>query len=295
MPTGSRDEPRRTDRSRPDTGLGVPLPRWPDGADAGVSLTFDVDAESSWLAEDDSYRDRLTTLSEARFGVVRGLPRLLALLDSYAISATFYVPGATAERHPAALESILSRGHEVGHHGYLHLRSNRIDADAQRREIELGLRALQSFGVAPAGYRSASWELTPTTFGLLTEYGFHYDSSCMGDDRPYVERFGDDSILELPVHWSLVDSTYFTWTGDDGGHLDTPRHLVETWLAEFESAVEDRRHVTFTMHPEIIGRGHRMRALRELLDLVSARGSAHYLTHNALAELLGWTGTAPPR
>lgn len=71
---------------------------WPNGARAAVAITFDVDAECGWLGEGERYRDRLTTLSEARFGAIRGLPRILEVLDEFDVPATFYVPGDTAER-----------------------------------------------------------------------------------------------------------------------------------------------------------------------------------------------------
>ena len=136
----------------------IPLPSWPEGARAAVSVTFDVDAESGFLSEGLAYERRLTSLSEGRFGPVRGLPRVLDLLAEFAVPATFYVPGDTALRHPDAVGDIVSAGHEIGHHGHPHLRSDRIDADQQRSEIECGLQALQeTVGVRPRGYRSASW------------------------------------------------------------------------------------------------------------------------------------------
>ena len=54
---------------------------WPDGADVAVSLTFDVDAESGWLGEGDAYLWRLSTLSEGRYSVTRGVPRILDVLQ----------------------------------------------------------------------------------------------------------------------------------------------------------------------------------------------------------------------
>src|SRR4051794_28983140 len=78
---------------------------WPGGAEVAVSLTFDVDAESGWLGSDPAYAGRLSTLSEGRFGVTRGLPRILEILDRHEIKATFYVPGDTAERHTEAIRT----------------------------------------------------------------------------------------------------------------------------------------------------------------------------------------------
>jgi peptidoglycan/xylan/chitin deacetylase (PgdA/CDA1 family) len=253
--------------------LPLPLPPGPGGAPAAVSLTFDVDAECGWLAAGDAYRDRWTTLSEARFGVVRGVPRILELLAELGLPATFYVPGDTAERHTALVEPIVSAGHEIGHHGHLHLRAHQSDAAAQREEVERGFAALRDhLGVTPTGYRSPSWELTPTTFALLLEHGFAYDSSAMGDDRPYLEEHGGRSLLELPVHWSLDDWAYFAWSTDRGGSLADPGVLERAWLGEVESAIREGRHVTFTMHPEVIGRGYRSEALRRLLAALRERG-----------------------
>ena len=128
---------------------------WPGGAAIAVSLTFDVDAEAAFLGEGEQYARRLTALSEGRFGVTRGVPRILELLGRHGIPATFFVPGHTAETHPRLVESILDGGHEVGHHGYLHLRSDRVSTEAQRQEIERGFSALERAG-APA-----RWAIAP--------------------------------------------------------------------------------------------------------------------------------------
>lgn len=57
-----------------------------EAAGAQIALTFDVDAESVWLATSPDYARRLTTLSEARYGVGRGLDRILELLERYRAS-----------------------------------------------------------------------------------------------------------------------------------------------------------------------------------------------------------------
>jgi peptidoglycan/xylan/chitin deacetylase (PgdA/CDA1 family) len=266
---------------------GIELPAWPNGADVAVCLTFDVDAEAPWLAQSSDFARRLSTLSEGRYGVVRGVPRILDLLDRHGVRATFYVPGSTAARHPDCVRAVVAAGHEIAHHGHLHLRSHQLGADAQREEVERGLEELQRLaGRAPRGYRSPAWELTPETFALLLEHGFTYDSSCMGDDRPYYEELGPRTLLELPVHWSLDDWPYFGWSVDRGGNLSAPSAWLETWRGEFESALAERRLVTYTMHPEVVGRGHRLRALDELVTGMRRRGSVWFATHGEVADLL---------
>lgn len=265
----------------------IDLKSWPGAAEVAVAITFDVDAECGWLGEGEQYRERLTTLSEARYGVTRGVPRILELLDEFDVPATFYVPGDTAERHGEKLEGLKNPRHEIGHHGHMHLNSARSTPEQQREEIEQGLAALERhLDCRPRGYRSASWELTPETFSLLIEHGFEYDSSCMGDDRPYYETHGELSILELPVHWSLDDWPHFAWTVEWGGNLAAPQQVLDIWLAEFEAARRERRLMTLTMHPEVIGRGYRIGVLREFLERVSGREDVWLATHGSIVDHL---------
>jgi len=253
---------------------------WPDSNEAAISLTFDVDCESGWLGEDAAYVNRLSTLSEARFGATRGVPRILEILERHEIQGTFYIPGDTAERHAETCRTIVAAGHDVGHHGYLHLRSDGATQAQQREEIERGLEALSALGVTPRGYRSPSWELTPETFALLQEHDFAWDSSLMGDDRPYLH----EGMLELPVHWSLDDWPHLHWKPGRGDAFTAPEDFLNTWLAEFESARADHRHVTYTMHPEVIGRGYRAQLLDRLIAEIRQRGNVWFATHGDVAR-----------
>jgi len=259
------------------------FPGWPDGADAAVALTFDVDGEAPWLGEGPEYSRRLTMLSLGRFGPERGLGRILALLAKRGIRATFYVPGHTADHHPDAVAAIMADGHEIAHHGYLHLGTDGLDADGQRAELERGLAALGRHGIRPLGYRSPGWELTPETLSMLAGLGFTYDASLMADDRPYWVASGSTPLLELPGHWSLCDWPYFGWTPYQGGLLADPAAVERAWLEEFESAREERRLVTYTMHPEAIGRGYLLRMLDRLITAMQERGRTWFATHAEIA------------
>lgn len=257
---------------------------WPNGARAAVSLTFDVDGEAGWLGISDDYAARLTSLSDGRFGVVRGLQRICDLLTEFDLKATFYVPGRTAELHPVEIAALVEDGHEVAHHGYLHRRAHLLDDDGQRHEIERGLAALEACtGRRPAGYRSPFWDVTPTTFALLIEHGFRYDSSFMGDDRPYVETYADLSIRELPVHWFLDDWPHFSWSNEGGGQFADRHAVVAAWLDELDSARADGRSVTYTMHPEVTGRADHLAVLRKLVEGIKERGDLWVATHEMVA------------
>lgn len=257
---------------------------WPGGASVAVSVTFDVDAESGWIGDDEGYRRRLTTMSEGRYGVVRGTPRILSLLNRFEIPGTFFVPGLTSDWYPHLIPGLLDAGHEVAHHGYLHLRTDKSTHSQQRDEIERGLAALNKAGAPkPRGYRSPAWEMTPETFDLLKEFDFTYDSSCMGDDRPYVETWERGSILELPVHWSLDDWPRFGWSIDGGGNVADPAEMFASWSEEYRNARDEGRHLVLTMHPEVIGRAYRLAHLERLLEAIACEGVAWFATMDQVA------------
>jgi len=219
-----------------------------------AAITVDVDGVAGLACRAGGpWEGRLTPRSEHEY-VWCGLERIVAVLDRYRARATFYVPGATIEEDPGACRELVAAGHEVAHHGYRHVRTSELDAAGEREELERGLEALARIGVQASGYRSPGWELTATTLALLPGLGFGWDSSLMGHERPY--RVG--GLVELPVHWRLDDVPYFSALRD-------PREVLAIWTAEHDHADHD---VTYTIHPEFTGRGHRLVLLEGLLDHV---------------------------
>ncbi len=258
----------------------TPAWNWPGGAEVAVSLSFDVDAETACFELGDEGLRRLTKLSDGRFSVVRGVSRILELLRRYELPSTFFVPGWTAENYPHVVASILDAGHEIGHHGYAHLRSDNVSVDAQEEEIERGFAALEAVGAPrPRGYRSPGWEVSPETFRMVVSAGFLYDTSFMSDDRPYVERYDDLQIIELPSHWSLDDWAYF-----DPSHLTSAEAWRQNWWTEYENARDERRNVNYACHPEISGRGYRTVELGRLLERILSDGRAWFATMEEIAR-----------
>jgi peptidoglycan-N-acetylglucosamine deacetylase len=218
-----------------------------------ASITVDVDGVAGLACRPGGpWEGRLTSRSEHEY-VWRGLARVLAVLERHDAVATFYVPGVTVLERPQVFAELLAAGHEIGHHGHRHLPTHTLDAVGERDELIRGLAVLQDhLDLTPAGYRSPGWELTPATLALLGELGFTWDSSLMGDEQPY--RLGE--LIELPVHWRLDDVPYWL------AHRD-PREVLAIWTAEHEHA---DGHLTYTIHPEHTGRGHRLTLLDGLLD-----------------------------
>ena len=80
---------------------------WPEGARVAVSLSFDVDNASATLST--GVLD-YEALSRGEYGAVDGLPRILRLLDTHAVPASFFIPAVSAALHPAMIKEIQAAG-----------------------------------------------------------------------------------------------------------------------------------------------------------------------------------------
>ena len=269
---------------------------------ATVCLTFDFDAISLWIGPFGATSPSM--ISRGEFGPV-GVERILALLDRIGIRGTFFVPGHTADTYPDSVRAIVRAGHEVGHHGYLHENPVALESAEREREVlERGLEALdRAAGVRPRGYRSPAWDNSPHTIELLVEHGFRYESSLMGKDfEPYWCRVGDVihkdgpyefgrevDLVELPVSWVLDDFPHFEYVSLRGSvrpGLSAASKVEEIWRDEFDYMYREVEGGIFnlTMHPQVIGRGHRMLMLERLIAHFRQHEDVRFATLSTAAE-----------
>ncbi len=268
---------------------------------ATVCLSFDFDAISLWIGPYQATSPSM--ISRGEFGVV-GVERLLRLLERAGLPATFFVPGHTADTYPDAVRAVAAAGHEIGHHGYLHENPVGLSEAEERTVLERGLEALdRAVGQRPVGYRSPAWDNSPHTIALLEEYGFRYESSLMGQDfTPYWARVGDvvhpdgryefgrpSRIVELPVSWILDDFPHFEYVrvgNRVSPGLSAPSKVEEIWRGEFDYLYREVPGgvLTLTMHPQVIGRGHRLLMLERLIDYFRGHAGVRFATLAEVAE-----------
>lgn len=260
-----------------------------------VCLTFDFDALSIWLS---TFKQTTPSpLSRGEYGARVGIFRILDLLARRDVKATFFVPAHTAVSFPDTARRIAGEGHEVAVHGLVHespVGLTRVEeTDLLKRSIDC-LRSVLGHAFNPAGYRSPAWDLGDSTIEILEEGGFLYDSSLMADDfRPYRPRRNDQvnergfvagpesKLIEFPVAWELDDYPYFHFAGKPLNQgLRGTDDVYRLWRDEFDfchSEVSDGVF-TLTTHPEIIGRGPRIRMLDQLIGHMQSLPGVRFST-----------------
>ncbi len=117
-----------------------------------------------------------------RLRVPHNLDRMLALLQSFDVKATFFILGWIAQQSPDLVKRIHAGGHEVATHGYAHLFVNRLTQQEFARDLEKSLAVL--YKACPdaqvKGFRAPSFSIDPNdmwVFDTLAEFGLHYDTS----------------------------------------------------------------------------------------------------------------------
>src|SRR5919112_1712915 len=200
-----------------------------------VCLTFDFDALSVWFGYD---RVTPAMLQRGEYGARVGVPRLLERLAALDLPATFFIPGHTIESFPAECEAILAAGHEVAHHSYAHVDPSLLADDFAPYRPRIGDRVSAEEPLR-RGREARLWEL-PMCFEL--------------DDWPHFQ---------------------FAFGPPYRAGLAAPSKVLEIWTEEFDWM---DRHVdggllTVCMHPQVIGRGHRMAMLERFVEHCAAAGA----------------------
>ena len=256
--------------------------KWPNNSRVAVCLSFDNDNESWLLAAGNTSP---TTLSTADFGAQTGLPRILALLDKYNISSTFFIPGVSALLHPEMIPAIMKSGrHEIGVHGWIHEFPPAIDSAAEEeRLLNLAIAYLtKATGKRPVGYRAPSWAFSENTLGLIRKANFFYDSSLGAMDEPYeIMSNGEPTgMVELAIDWTLTETPYL----GRGGTMPSPEELFKVYRDEFDGAYDLGTTFMLTLHPHVIGHRAPMRHLERLVVYMKSKPGVWFATCEQIAR-----------
>jgi peptidoglycan/xylan/chitin deacetylase (PgdA/CDA1 family) len=262
---------------------------WRSGARCAVALSFDSDHETNELRDGGGSIGRM---SWGQYGNRVGVPRILKLLDSHGVKATFYVPAVAALIHPDEQRRVIAEGHEIGIHGWIHELNSVLPFEAERGLMLRSADTLEKItGKRAVGLRTPSWDFSPNTLRIEKELGLAYDSSLMADEDCYELLLEGEptGIIEFPVEWVRDDAVYFMMNRFSSLRPYTPpTDVLEIFRRELDAAWEECGVFQLTCHPHVIGYRSRIWILDELIRHAKAKGSVWFATH---AEVVDWART----
>lgn len=275
----------------------MPL-QMPEGKRLAISLSPDFDAHSVWTG---TFRTTSQTqLARGEFCAEVGAPRLLETFRRYGITTTWCIPTHTMQTFPDAVAAVVEAGHEIAAHGVYHEYVPKLELDEERRLMELQLRLHEELiGKRPRGYRSPALDVTNHTLAVLHEFGIEWDSSLMGRDfEPYHprmvteihqeqgNRFGEPSpVLEFPVSWGLDDFPELELLHGNATQQSN-EVVLQRWKDAFDFAYErcPGGIMTWTLHPQTIGRSYNLLMLERFIDYVQSHEGVWFPTLSEAAD-----------
>ena len=184
--------------------------------------------------------------------------RVLELLDSADVTATFFVVGWIAERHPNVIDRVRRAGHQIGSHGHLHQRAYELGPEGFVQDLRASVAALNSAGIADVrAYRAPEWSINARSLWALealAREGFSIDASMaplrmVGDPHgpryPHRRMTRAGQILEVPplVADRFGQTMPMGWGW--GLRMSSPRRV----LREIERENRRGRPAILTIHP----------------------------------------------
>ena len=251
---------------------------WPDNKRIAVMMAFDLDAETMWTTHGDGSTAHMTNLSRGAYGPKQGVPRILDMLDSHQVKATFFIPGVVAEHYPEVVREIARRGHDIGFHGYLHEESTKTTYEQEDATMHRSEKIIYDLtGQKIAGHRAPGGVIHDYSLRLFLEHGYIYSSNWRDSDGPFLHQIDGKTVplVELPKDSIFDDTAYdfYTDAAPERYGLKSPDEMVEILKEEFDSLAAEGRMINFVLHPQFVGRASRVQMLSRLIGYMKSHGA----------------------
>jgi peptidoglycan/xylan/chitin deacetylase (PgdA/CDA1 family) len=263
---------------------------WPGGASLALSLVVNVEEGAEQNIQDgDPGPEAVDELgialrkpvrnfgneSNYQYGINEAAPRVLRLLASRRVPATFTAAAQALERAPQVARGIVAGGHEACAHGWRWQATMGMDEATERAFIARARDSIAaSCGVPPAGWLSRYMH-TAATRRLLVEEGYSYHMDDFSRDEPFWDRSAElpRPMLVLPYALDSNDMKFWSHPGmTPAAWLEYARDTFDWLLAEARGSGAPRM-MSLGIHLRIMGRPGRIGAYQGFLrHATRARG-----------------------
>jgi peptidoglycan/xylan/chitin deacetylase (PgdA/CDA1 family) len=224
-------------------------------------------------------------VSWAAYGQVRGIERILRVLDKLDLSASVMANGIFAERTPDLLKALVGAGHELVAHSYSQnivpatLTAEQVKADIVKTTDALTAAA----GVRPRGWISPRGTPSPDSARFLIEAGYLWQGDVFDDDRPYVQTLPEGRLVAIPLTMDINDLPHAMRFGR------SPRQYIEMFedlLAHALTGEDEAVMIDVTVHGHVFGHPAGAWALETVGRTVQARDDVFVARRDEIAELV---------
>jgi peptidoglycan/xylan/chitin deacetylase (PgdA/CDA1 family) len=275
--------------------------KWPNGKRLALMITINLeyweltqDHDGPYFGGGPSINERILPAripdfnnhSWREYGHRVGIWRLYDIFDDAKVPASCTVNGILCERHPQIVMAAAKRGWELIAHNYIQTEFMINYRDDRAKERDVIKRVLDlvehTAGRRPKGWLSSSLRCTVNTSDICKELGLTYHCDYMNDEQPYLIKTAHGPLVSIPYTQEANDIGMFlrrNLTADAAFGL---------WKDEFDelyrAGATSGRIMSVGLHPHIIGRAFRARAIREFLDYAKSFDGVWWATREEIAD-----------
>jgi len=274
--------------------------RWPGGQKLALMITLNLeyweltqDKDGLYHAGGPSINERLLPARMADFnnyswreyGHRVGIWRLYEIFDQAGLPASCTVNGIMCVERPQIVSAAGERNWELIAHNYIQtefLIDHYHDRAAEKKVIARTLDLIEkTTGRRPKGWLSSSLRCTLNTSDILRELGLIYHCDYMNDEQPYLIHTDHGPLVSIPYANEINDIGIFTrrnFTADEAFGM-----LKDEFDELYRASAKSGRIMSVGLHPHIIGRAFRARALREFLEYAQGFEGVWWATREEIA------------
>jgi polysaccharide deacetylase family protein (PEP-CTERM system associated) len=173
------------------------------------------------------------------------MERILGILDTVKIKATFFCLGWVAEKYPEIVREIDARGYEVGTHTAMHQLIYEQSPKVFGRDLEYSIKTLEDItGKKVRCFRAPGFSIREENkwaFEILFNQGIEIDSSIFPAPRahggfpsykgafPSVLQYNKIRLKEFPINYTTILTKPVIYSG--GGYFRLfPYLFIKHWV-----------------------------------------------------------------
>lgn len=281
-------------------GKDRPTGTWPNGARLAINVVVNYeegsershamgDPDQEVMTEWGSYAfppgvRNLAMESMYEYGSRVGVWRVLDALKDANVPATIFACAVAMEQNPKVAKAMVQAGHEICSHGYRWEEVFKLTEEEEREHIRLAIESFErTCGKRPIGWYCRYGASVRTRRLVVEEGGFLYDSDAYNDDVPYFVEVDEKRHLVVPYTADVNDFRY--WNSPGLTHAsDFFEYIKESFDVLYAESANGPRMMSIGLHPRMIGRPGRIRALKWFFDYARQFPDAWFATREQIAR-----------
>ncbi len=182
---------------------------------------------------------------------------LFEVFEKQHVKATFFTLGWVAKELPGVIQDIVSNGHELASHGFMHQHLSKQDSNSFFDDISSAKKLLEdTSGSEIKGYRAPCFSIDKNNewaHDRILEAGYEYSSSCYPikhdlygvPKAPLTPFYLENGLLEIPVttlpmfdsnlpaggggYFRLLPFALFNWAFKRASQCDGGNFYTHPW------------------------------------------------------------------